>query len=195
MSFATQTSPAQFGTDELSVLRRSWGWLFGLGIAMVIVGTLAVMMSFVATLATVVTIGSMLLVGGAIQLVNAAIARRKDPAVWLHVLAGILYLVLGVMMLRHPLLAAAAFTLMMSALFLVSGAFRIVIALSERFHGRGWIFLSGVISLALGIMIWAEFPASSLFVLGLFVGIDMIFAGWASVMMAIAVRSLARPAT
>jgi uncharacterized membrane protein HdeD (DUF308 family) len=95
-------------------------------------------------------------------------------------------------MVQHPLAAAAFFTLMLAAAFFVGGLFRIVVALSERFYGWGWVLLNGVVTLILGVMIWRRWPDTAFWVIGLFVGIDMLFAGWSLVITALAVRSAAK---
>jgi uncharacterized membrane protein HdeD (DUF308 family) len=72
----------------------------------------------------------------------------------------------------------AFFALMLAAAFFGSGLFRIIVALSERFYGWGWVLLNGIITLVLGILIWRGWPDAAFWVIGLFVGIDMLFAGW-----------------
>jgi uncharacterized membrane protein HdeD (DUF308 family) len=79
---------------------------------------------------------------------------------------------------------------MIAAGLLVGGLFRIILALSERFQGRWWVLVNGIVTLVLGILIWREWPESALWVIGLFVGIDMLFAGWSWVMLAMAVHSM-----
>jgi uncharacterized membrane protein HdeD (DUF308 family) len=93
-------------------------------------------------------------------------------------------------LVQHPVAAAAGFTLVLAAGFMVGGLFRIVSALADRFHGWSWVLLNGVVTLILGVMIWRQWPESALWVIGLFVGIDMVFAGWSWIMMALAVRSI-----
>jgi hypothetical protein len=73
----------------------------------------------------------------------------------------------GFLMVTRPLAAAAGLTLMLAALFMVCGVFRIVAALSHRFHGWGWVLLNGVVSLVLGVLIWQEWPEASFWVIGL----------------------------
>ena len=63
--------------------------------------------------------------------------------------------------------------------------------LVEHFDGWGWVLVNGLVTLALGIMIWRRWPEASFWVIGLFVGIDLLFAGWSWVMTAVAVRTLA----
>ncbi len=76
---------------------------------------------------------------------------------------------------------------------MVAGVFRIVAAWSTYAPGRGWVNFDGVVTLVLGLMIWARWPVSGLWVIGLFIGIDLIIAGWPQVMTAMAVRRLPAP--
>jgi uncharacterized membrane protein HdeD (DUF308 family) len=103
-----------------------------------------------------------------------------------------MYLILGLLMVQDPLQAAAALTLMLAAIFFVEGFIRIVYSLTQRFPGWGWVCFNGVITLCLGIFIWRRWPEASFWVIGLFVGIELIFAGWASVILAMAIRGLSR---
>ncbi len=169
---------------------KSWGWLLAFGIVLVVVGTLAVGASFITTLATVVAFGVLLLVGGGAQIVGAFFSR-KWSGFFLQLLAGVLYLVVGLLMVSNPLIAAAGLTLLLAAFFLVGGVARIVVAVSERFENWGWVLLNGVVTLLLGILIWRGWPASALWVIGLFVGIEMIFCGWSWVMLGLTARRIA----
>ncbi len=173
--------------EEAHVLRKNWGWFLALGIALIALGTLAIGSSLVATLATVIAFGTLLLLGGGVQIVGAFFSR-KWKGFFQELLVGVLYLVIGFMMLANPAATALAVTLMVGAFLLISGVFRIVASVIERFEGWGWVFVSGLISAALGIMIWQQWPVSGLWVIGLFVGIEMLFSGWHWVMLAIAAR-------
>jgi uncharacterized membrane protein HdeD (DUF308 family) len=177
-------SPAR---EELLHLRDHWLLLLVLGIGLVLVGTMAIVSSFIATLATVTFFGTLLFVGAVIQLVNA-VACRNLRGFFVYLLGGVLYGVLGLIMMNHPLAAAAGLTLMLAAAFMTGGAIRIISAASHRFHGWAWVMLSGFISLFLGVYIWRHFPESAFWVIGLFVGIEFIFAGWSWIFLAIGIR-------
>src|SRR5579884_2674428 len=155
MSLAPQTYPADVLGAELEHLRKSWFWLLLLGIVLILVGLAAISSSFIATLATVIALGTILLIGGGVEIINAFWARRWR-GFWMHLLAGILYLVLGLLFIDRPVATAAAFTLMLAAAFLIGGLFRIILALSERFHGWVWVLVNGIVTLILGILIWRE---------------------------------------
>jgi uncharacterized membrane protein HdeD (DUF308 family) len=180
---------------ELEAIRGNWGWVLALGIILIVVGTLAIGMPFVASLASIALLSSLLIVGGIAQLVGA-FWTRDWSGFFLSLLMGILYLVTGVVFIRHPANALAAVTLLLACALMVSGLFRIIGSLMYRFPQWGWTLLGGVINLLLGIYIYIMWPLDSFIILGLFVGIDMIFTGWTWVMLALAVKDLGRrPAT
>jgi uncharacterized membrane protein HdeD (DUF308 family) len=180
-------------TAPLVALRRRWGWVLALGMALVVIGGLACAFALTATLATVLALGSLLLVGGGFQL-GSAVWARDWKGFFLFLLTGILYVVAGVLMVEHPVASAEGLTLMLAAAFLAGGLLRIIAALTHHFPGRGWLALNGAVTLALGVLIWRQWPVSGLWVIGLFAGIDLIVSGVACVLLAMAVRqALPRP--
>ena len=110
-------------------------------------------------------------------------------------LAGVLYAAIGVLIFDRPIAAAATLTLLIAAFLIVGGIFRIAAALTMRFEGWVWSLISGVIALLLGLMIWWQWPEASLWVIGLFVGIEVLFNGWTWVMLALGLRRLPRDRT
>ncbi len=189
MSLTTQAGPSNVLGAERESLRKLWILMLVFGVVLIALGVAAMSAMFIATLATVLVLGILFLTGGVVDIVNAFWARRWR-GFWVNLLVGILYLVMGFLMTQRPLASAAAFTLMIAAVLFVGGFFRIAITLIERFHGWVWGLINGVISVVLGVMIWREWPDSALWVIGLFVGIDMMFAGWALVMTALTVRDV-----
>jgi uncharacterized membrane protein HdeD (DUF308 family) len=91
---------------------------------------------------------------------------------------GILNIIVGLLIIANPGASALALTLLMAAFFMVGGVFRIVSAAQHHFPGRGWAMFSGVVNIILGILIWAQWPSSAFWVIGMFIGIDLIFTGW-----------------
>jgi uncharacterized membrane protein HdeD (DUF308 family) len=158
-----------------------------MGVALMILGAVAVGASFITTLATVLVFGILVLLGGLFQLVTA-FWGRSWRGFFLHLLAGVLYLVVGVFMIDNPV-EKVGLTLLVAAGLLVGGIFRTVLSLVERFDGWGWALLNGVVSLLLGAAIWRQWPLSGLEIIGLFIGIEMLFSGLSWVMLGLAVRS------
>ena len=132
--------------------------------------------------------------GGIAQLVGA-FWTRDWSGFFLSLLIGVLYVVLGLFFLRDPGNAVLAMTLLLACVLTVGGLFRIVASLMFRIPHWGWTLAGGVINLLLGIYIYSQWPLDSIVVIGLFVGIDLIFTGWTWVMLALAVRNLALPAS
>ncbi len=192
MSIQHEPSPAPPGSPAFQGVRRGGTVLLVLGIVLVVLGAFAVVWSVAATWAFIEVFSIVLLVGSGAQLGRAVLGRGAGHFV-LHLVVAVLYFVAGIMMLGHPAAAAAGLTLLLAALFMVGGLSRIVVALAERHHGWGWVLLNGLITLALGALIWAQWPWSSFWVIGLLVGIDMLFNGWSLIMLALALRGLTRP--
>jgi uncharacterized membrane protein HdeD (DUF308 family) len=169
-------------------LREIWAFLVGLGAALMVLGVVAISSSFIATLATILVFGLLLVLGSLFQIV-AALWGRSWRGGFLHLVAGVLYLIVGVFLIDQPIEAALGVTLLIAIGLLVNGILRIIMPISERFDGWGWMLLSGVLSVALGVAIWRQWPLSGLWVIGLFVGIEMLASGLSWVMFGLSVRS------
>jgi uncharacterized membrane protein HdeD (DUF308 family) len=174
---------------EFEAIRGHWGWFLALGITLVVVGTIAVAMPFVASLATTVAFGALLLAGGIAQLVGA-FWTRDWSGFFLSLLTAVLYMVLGLLFLRDPGDALLAMTLLLACVLMVGGLFRIIGSLMFRLPHWGWTLTGGIINLVLGIMIWQQWPEAALWVIGLFVGIDLMFTGWTWVMLALSLKNV-----
>jgi uncharacterized membrane protein HdeD (DUF308 family) len=174
---------------ELDAIKGKWAWILALGIVLIIVGTIAVAMPLVATLATALVLGCLLLMGGVAQLVGA-FWTRDWSGFFLSLLIGVMYLVLGLMFLRAPLKAEMVMTLLLACGLMIGGLFRIIGSLMYQFPHWGWTLVGGGLNLVLGLLIWQQWREAALWVIGLFVGIDMIFTGWTWVMLSLAVKNL-----
>jgi uncharacterized membrane protein HdeD (DUF308 family) len=142
---------------------------------------------------TVVFFGWLLLIGGVLSAVHA-FWRKQWRGFFLDLVTGVLYAVAGFLMVAEPLAAAASLTLLIAMLLLIGGIFRIVVALSGHLEHWGWVLLNGVITAALGVMIWRQWPSSALWVIGMFIGIEMIFYGWSLVMLSLIAKGAVGPA-
>ena len=178
---------------ELNALRGNWIWFVLLGVALLVLGTVALGSVVIASLAAAVAIGALLLLGGAAEVVGAFWCRGWS-GFFMELLSGVLSIVVGLLFLRAPVGALAALTLLVACYLLVGGIFKVVAAVAYRFAAWGWSLAGGIIDLILGLMIWQGWPASSLWVIGLFVGINLIFRGFNWIALGLALRSLPRPA-
>jgi uncharacterized membrane protein HdeD (DUF308 family) len=185
-------SPMSFLSEELNHLKQHWGLFLAFGVILIVLGVLAIAMPFVAGLWATLVIGIMLLVGGAVHVVGSFQARGWG-AFFLHALVGILYAVTGLLMLDQPVSALLLLTILVAAALLVGGLFRVLLSLVNQFPGWGWVLLGGIIDVILGLLIWQQLPVSAFWVIGLFVGISMVYNGATWVALALSLRGVPVP--
>jgi uncharacterized membrane protein HdeD (DUF308 family) len=181
----TTTGGVGPGVHELA---PHWGLLLALGIIELLLGVVGLGVAGLVTLASVIFFAWLLLLSGVMHLVRAFRTHGWE-GVSLHILIGVLQGAVGALLLLRPVAGAASLTLLLAALFLVSGLFRIVFALAVRIDGWSWQVLAGLVTFVLGLLISAGWPASSYWVIGTFISIDLIFGGWSFIMIALAVKS------
>lgn len=188
MTEAPLHRPPSLGT-HLIPLRRNWGWLLAAGIALIILGILGLGAVGLLSVASAIWFGAMIFVGGIIMLVDAA-RHGGWKSRLMHVLIGLLYLALGIYTFLNPLAATLSLTLVAGVMLIAVGILRVFVAFQTRpMSAWIWILISGLLSLALGVLILAQWPSSGLWVLGTFLAFEMIVQGWASVALARAIRS------
>jgi uncharacterized membrane protein HdeD (DUF308 family) len=169
--------------------RNYRGWVIAAGISMMVLGTAAVIYDGTATIASVVLFGGLLMVAGALQIVHA-LQVRTWGGFFLYLLDGIVRATVGTLMVVYPEAGAQAITLVLSFYFVVAGVFRAVASSMLRFPSWGWSVASGVIAVALGVMLAMQWPASGEWFIGFAIGIDLLLSGWALLMFAAAVAKL-----
>lgn len=177
----------QVGLDEV---KRNRGWFLGLGVVLVLFGTIALGCTFTTTRLSVAFLGWLMILAGVTQSLHAFWKERGWGGFFIDALMGILYLVVGFMVVGNPTATAVTLTLLIGMFLMFEGLFRIFTAISVRYPNRGWLLLNGVVSLLLGLMIWRQWPLSGLWVIGLFVGIQMILNGWSLVMLSLVAKNL-----
>lgn len=191
ISMTMPTEPRVFTKNftSLPALREHWGWFLGLGLLFILLGFLAVGSSTAVTLGSVIFLGSLLLLGGVVQIAYT-FSIRGWSGFFISLLSGILYSVVGFMMIVHPAESALSLTLLLAAFYIVGGIFRIVASATTRFEHWGWALVSGVIKFGLGLLIWFGWPDTGLWIIGLFIGIDLIFYGWFWVLLSLTARTM-----
>lgn len=177
--------------QDLAILCRNWAWFLTWGIALVVLGLFAIYASTMTTMISVVLIGILLSLAGIMLLVDTFTAWRHNKGSFLFkFIMGALYLIAGIMLIENPLQGSVSITFLLGAFYIFVGVFRLIDSMSYKHLHWGWVSLNGFITLILGFMIMASWPESSLFIIGLFVGIDLIFCGIAYIMAALGARSL-----
>lgn len=160
-------------------LGMKWGWFVAIGVMLILLGLLALGNQFIATVFTIYYLGALMVIAGVFQIIHAFQVRGVGLSLY-WVGAGLLYTVAGIFAFANPVLASSVLTLLLAFALLASGVIRLWQGFKARGYniGSGWIMFSGVLSLLLGILIAAEWPISSLWIIGLFLGIDLLFQGW-----------------
>jgi uncharacterized membrane protein HdeD (DUF308 family) len=182
--------PGSLGAG-LSALRDRWGWVVAIGVLLAVCGLVALANEVVATIAVVLMAGVMMIISGIGEIIHSfAIKTWGKFILWL--LIGALYVVAGVVTIMAPAAASIVFTLVVGAALVASGIMRIILAFQMK-EGLpwGWVALSGVITVLLGALILVQWPYSGLYILGLFLGVDLLFAGVSWIGMGLALRKAA----
>lgn len=176
---------------DLAHLTRRWGWVMASGIAFIFLGLAASAVAGLTTIVGMIVFGWMMFFAGVVQIVESLIHRERGRMV-LELVSGILYLVGGIMLIRSPGLTAAVLTLMLAPLFLILGIARTFSAVIMRDAQWGWQAMSGVVTFWLGLLILNQWPASSFWIIGTFIGIELLFEGLALSSFALALREKGR---
>ena len=188
MSTTTDTATRAFEMEPLKPIAKNWKWLLALGILFIILGTIGLGMTFLLTIVKVLFLGVLLLIGGAAQLIEAFKHKGWKSLLW-NILIALFYLGAGVLVIYDPVGASIALTLVLAFALIAIGVFRIIMALQFKLAQVRWMtLLSGIASIVLGALILAQWPVSGLWVIGLFVAIELIIHGWSYVFIALAAR-------
>jgi uncharacterized membrane protein HdeD (DUF308 family) len=175
------------GTGGLKEFVDSWRWFLALGILTIILGLLALGSSMTASSFSLIFIGWLLIIA-------AALVGLLYMAVGFKVQMGRAFpassLVVGFMLVADPGARTLTKVLLITIFFLISGIFRTSASLAMRFPQWGWVLFNGIVTVALGILVWRQLPTPEFRIIGLFIGLDFILSGWSWVMLSWAARRL-----
>lgn len=175
-----------YGFEEL---HRKWGWFLAVGIGLIILGAVAIASAATTTVVSLVTFGWLLIIGAVMEIAYG-ISSGTWSGFFVDLIVGVLYGVAGFLVVMNPAASAVTLTLLIAMLLIVVGIFRIVAAIAARYPSWGWLALHGLISVLLGVLIWQQWPVSGFWVIGLFIGIELIVNGAALAMLSLAARQL-----
>ncbi|KQX50876.1 MULTISPECIES: DUF308 domain-containing protein [unclassified Streptomyces] len=171
-----EPDPVREMTRKGKRLSRSFSWLAVLGALLVLGGIVGLIYTGVATLTSMLLFGWLLLIGGVVGLLQA-IQSRGTNYFWLAAVVAALNIAAGVVVIRHPQGSAEALTMFAALLFLTGGLFRLVGSVVVRGPQFGWTLLQGAFGLLLGLLVLFDWPHSSLYVLGVFFSLALLFDG------------------
>ena len=161
-------------------------------VLLIIFGFLAITLPFATSWGVVLILAWLIIFSGGFQFIHAFQSTGAGHIAW-KLLVAIVYLIFGIYLLLHPVIGVAALTLVLAVFFVIEGVMDLVAYFQNRKAGAsGWILFDGIVTLVLGVLVWRQWPSSSLWVIGTLVGISMIMTGTTRLMMALAVRRVAK---
>jgi len=172
-----------------ATIHSHWKLVLTQGIVMMALGFLAVVEPNVATLAVSIFVGWLFFIGGIFRTLWVWRSRAMPGFAW-SLLTALLAIVFGLILIFRPLAGALTLTMILVAFFILEGITAIVLAVQHRAHLRswGWVLFSGIVDLLLALLIWAGWPSSADWAIGLLVGINMLFFGLSLVMTSLTAR-------
>src|SRR5271167_4277637 len=172
-------------------IKRASGWSIALGVVMILVGMIAICAPLIAGVVIVYVIAWTAIFNGVAQLVYGFLAHSGGRLV-LEVLLGLLYIVAGIFILMHPAGGLVALTLIIASFLLVYGVVALLLAFQMRpLPGWGWVLFDAIITILLGVLLWAHWPMNAEWVVGTLFGISILVSGVTRLMVSMAFRRMA----
>lgn len=172
---------------EVDEVRAHGERFMTLGVLMSILGILGIVYATATTMISVAFIGFVLAASGVGHIIHTVWVRQWK-GVFVSLLLGVLSIILGAFCLFRPVESAASLTLLIAAFCLTAGIFRMLTAAFLRFDRWGWIFCNGLITFVLGLIIISAWPISGLWVIGMFIGVEVFLSGMSLILLSMAVK-------
>jgi uncharacterized membrane protein HdeD (DUF308 family) len=185
---STEYSEREERLHRAEIFRDKWLWLVLLGCVLIVAGLAAMLVPTISDIAASKVLGSVLVLSGLVQVIQAGKMLNWGGFVW-HLLLGILAVVGGALIYMDPFAGVIALTLLIAIIFAFHGVTQIAFALKVRRQiGWHWFLLSGCIALAVSVLLIMKLPYSHSFTPATIAGVSLLFAGWAYIAMALASR-------
>lgn len=173
---------------------RFTGWYIVAAILFILLGLFAIVEPTLAGLGVAILVGWLLILGGISHFI-AAFDGGGARRVIFHILAGIVYAIGGLYLLTHPLMGLSTLTLFVAAMIVAVGVFEIIAYIRHRGEAASvWMLINGIVAILLGGLIWFHWPSSSVWAIGILVGVNLLMTGFSRLMLGLAGRALIRRA-
>lgn len=184
----TNEMTAVAASIDVKEISRIWRWLLSAGIMTMLAGALAILLPMVAALTVELFLGTLLVLAGGLKGAHAYRMRKYNGFTWI-LLDAVASLAAGILLLTFPLAGVLTLAIVMAVLFLLAGFFKCMFALNSRTSpGFNWLLLSGILSITLGVLMFSLWPEAAPTMIGVLLGIDLIFGGWWFTMLALVGR-------
>jgi len=175
-------------TPVLNFAHKTVNWSIFLSILLIIAGFVTLMIPFVGGIGVAIFIGWAMIVSGVTHLIFAFKTHTTGGVLW-ELLVGLVYLFAGMYLLLHPLAGLASLTLLLAVSLFFEAIFEVVLFFQVRPRsGAAWLLVDGLVTFVLALMIWRSWPSSSLWAIGILIGISMLFSGFSRLMLAMTAR-------
>jgi uncharacterized membrane protein HdeD (DUF308 family) len=173
-----------------TIIKKASGWFIAMAVVFILLGMMAIIEPGIAGLAVTILVGWVLIFGGGAHLVAAFSGGGAGRVIW-QILIGIVYIVGGLYFLTHPLLGLGTLTLLLAVIILMEAVLEIIAYFRMRGEGgSGWLLVNALITLLLGGLIWFHWPSSSVWAIGILVGVNLLMTGFSRLMFGLAARKL-----
>jgi uncharacterized membrane protein HdeD (DUF308 family) len=189
MSTSLDAAAEVFRDAMRQTVKRYSLWYLIQGVLLVVAGIFAIIYPVISSVAVIVLLGWLLIISGVVQGLSL-IGARHVPHFWLQLISFVLAIVIGVLFLREPAEGLLTVTLLLIVFFMMEGISKVVFALTIKpFPNWGWVLASGLVGIALSLILWASLPVTAVWLVGLLLGLELISVGAALAWMAWQVRS------
>ncbi len=162
------------------------------GVIAIILGMLAMLAPGLTGLSIALLLGFVVLAAGIVRIIWAFQAGSFVKGLFSFALGG-LTLICGILLVANPLFASGVLTIILALYFIIDGIFEIAAGIRRRAeYGWGWLLFGGIVSLLLGLMIWAQYPLSGVWAMGILIGIKLFFIGLIMITGGSAARAIAK---
>jgi len=182
---STNTSPI---TEFADGVKKNWGVVLFMGVLLIFGGMLAIIYPLLATGGVVLILGWVILVSGIFRFVDAFATMKQGGFIW-KIMGGLLYILAGIFILKFPLTGAVTLTLILGMFFIIEGISKTAFAAEIKpLKGWGWSMFDGVLTILFGILVLAFLGNAALWLIGLLLGIKLLFSGWDLVYLGLALK-------
>lgn len=193
MATASPT-PAHGYHDLFHTAKKATGWVIFTSILFIALGIFAIVEPFAAGMVVTIFVAWLLIFGGIFHVVEAFTASGPKQLIW-RLLIGIVYLIGGIYFRQRPFLAIGTLTLVLASIILVEGVLELITFFKHHGQGAGVLLLNAIVTLMLGGLILFRWPSSSIWAIGILVGVDLLVTGIARLVASFAARKLLRQVT
>ena len=188
MSISLDAAAEVFRDAMRQTVKRYSLWYLVQGVLLIVAGMFAIIYPVISSVAVIVLLGWLLIISGVLQGLSV-IGARHVPHFWLQLISFVLAIVIGFLFLRQPAEGLLTVTLLLIVFFMIEGISKVVFALTIRpFPNWIWVLASGLVGVALSLILWASLPVTAVWLVGLLLGIELISVGSALAYMAWQVR-------